>query len=257
MSAVLAAAHAYVERLGWAVLPCFGKLPAQPKKAGGRGWLSATRNHDEIDRLWKFYGADSIGIACKTSGFFAVDVDPRDGGDETLRGIIEAHEELPRIRQITGSGGAHLLFKAPADFDPIGSLGPGIQIKWCGYVIGAPSLHEKTRRAYAWDVDCHPRDVPIAAPPAWLLSLCIKPKTAGGKTDWSTVEMLNVHTGDRTNTLTRLAGVLFRKRIDPAVVSALLWAWNQQSCHPPLPMEKVEKTLAGILERELIRRGGA
>jgi hypothetical protein len=41
--AVLKAAHDYVDKLNWAVLPCFGKAPAQSAKAGGRGWLSATR----------------------------------------------------------------------------------------------------------------------------------------------------------------------------------------------------------------------
>jgi hypothetical protein len=64
MNAARKAAHAYVERLGWAVLPCHGKAPAQPEKAGGHGWLSATRDHEEIDRIWRFYAADSVGVAC-------------------------------------------------------------------------------------------------------------------------------------------------------------------------------------------------
>lgn len=147
VSAVLKAAHAYVDRLDWAVFPCFGKAPAQSEKAGGHGWLSATRDHEEIDRLWRFYAADSIAVACKTSGFFAVDVDPRDGGDDTLRDIETAHEPLPpTVRQITGSGGEHILFKAPSDdWKPVGSLGAGIQIKWRGYIIAAPSPHEKTK----------------------------------------------------------------------------------------------------------------
>ena len=64
--------------------------------------------------------------------------------------------------------------------------------------------------------------MPIAAAPAWLLSLCSKPKTATGKTDWGAVEMLDVHVGDRTNTLTRLSGLLLRKYVDPHVTAALL-----------------------------------
>jgi hypothetical protein len=239
------------------VLPCYGKSPAQSEKAGGHGWKSATRDHGEIDRLWKFYAADSIGIACKPNGFFAVDVDPRDGGDTKMRSIIEAHEELPRtVRQLTGGGGDHLLFKAPDDFQPAASLGPGVQVKWQGYIVAAPSPHEKTKRPYAWDVDCHPLDVPIAAAPDWLLSLCRKPKTANGKTDWAGIQMLSVHEGDRTNMLTRLAGHLFRKRVDQNVAFALLWGWNTTSCFPPLPPKEVEIAITGIWTREQARRAG-
>jgi hypothetical protein len=96
--------------------------------------------------------------------------------------------------------------------------------------------------------------VPLADALEWLVKLYAKPKTANGKTDWATVETEDVRTGDRTNTLTRLAGHLFRKRVDPAVAFPLLLAWNLASCKPPLPLAKVEATIGGIWECEQARR---
>ena len=258
MSAVLKAARAYIDRLGWAVLPCHGKAPAQPEKAGGHGYLSATRDYAEFEHTWRVYAADSVGVACKPNGFFAIDVDPRDGGDETMAKLTAEHGDFPHtVRQISGAGGEHILFRAPESFDPVGSLGDGVQVKWCGYIIAAPSLHEKTRRPYAWSVDHLPSETPIAEPPAWLLERCSKPKINGIKaTDWGNVELLRVRVGDRTNTLTRLAGHLFRKRVDPTVAFSLLWTWNSTSCDPPLSLAKFEVTFDGIWQREQRRRAG-
>jgi Bifunctional DNA primase/polymerase, N-terminal/Primase C terminal 1 (PriCT-1) len=211
-------------------------------------------DHDEINRLWKFYAADSVGIACRSNGFVAVDIDPRDGGSETMAALTAEHGQLPRTPfQRTGSGGSHILLRHP-DFDPVGSLGPGVQIKSAGYIIGAPSLHEKTKRPYEWGI--HPFEVKIAKAPDWLLECLVKPQGAGGKTDWGSVETLDVRTGDRTNTLTRIAGHLFRKRVDPQVAFPLLWSWNCTSC-TPLPLAKVEATILGIWNREQRRRCGS
>ena len=70
--------------------------------------------------------AGFIGIACKASGFIAVDVDPRDGGDETiLRNRAASRAVSHTVRQITGSGGEHILLRVPPAFEPAGDLGPG------------------------------------------------------------------------------------------------------------------------------------
>ena len=175
-----------------------------------------------------------------------------------MAAIERDHGELPvTVRQLTGGGGEHVLFRAPADLDPVGSLGPGLQVKYAGYLIAAPSKHEKTRRPYAWSVDHHPLDVPVAEPPDWLRTLLRKPTAENGRplpTDWKNAGLFDVRVGDGTTTLTRLAGLLFRKSVDPIAAYALLAAWNLQSCHPPLGAEKFEKTLEGIRNRELARR---
>ena len=96
--------------------------------------------------------------------------------------------------------------------------------------------------------------MPISEPPGWLMGLLRKPVLVFGRTDWATVETLAVTVGDRTNTLCRLSGHLFRKSVDPHVAFSLLWAWNVTACRPPLALDKFEKTLNGIQSRELARR---
>ena len=147
------AARAYSERLAWAVLPLRGKVPAIPK---GRGYLDATTDPATISRWWREYPDANVGVSCIGSNLVVLDVDPRHGGDRTLAELEERHGKLPpTIRQVTGSGGQHILFHPVGDLPP-GSLGKGIDVKWRGYIVTAPSVHPDTGRHYAWLPDLHP-----------------------------------------------------------------------------------------------------
>ena len=166
------AALAYSERLAWAVLPLRGKVPAIPK---GRGYLDATTDPATISRWWREYPDANVGVSCIGSNLVVLDVDPRHGGDRTLAELEERHGILPQtIRQVTGSGGQHILFRPVGDSPP-GSLGKGIDVKWRGYIVTAPSVHPDTGRRYAWLPDHHPLRTPIAEMPAWLAELLSPP----------------------------------------------------------------------------------
>ena len=80
----------------------------------------------------------------------------------------------PTVRQVTGSGGQHILFRPVGDSPP-GSLGKGIDVKWRGYIVTAPSVHPDTGRRYAWLPDLHPLKVRPAAMPQWLAELLSPP----------------------------------------------------------------------------------
>ena len=129
-------------------------------------------------------------------------------------------------------------------------------MKWRGYIIAAPSLHVVTKRPYVWNVDYHPDDVQIALAPCWFYEAAAPKKNAAGHTDWGALELEVVGVGDRTDTLTRLCGHLLRKYVDPDVAHALLWAWNQRCCSPPLDRKKFMATLNGIAACEMKRRVG-
>jgi Bifunctional DNA primase/polymerase, N-terminal len=105
-----------------------------------------------------------------------LDVDPRYLGDETLAELEGRHGSLPHTaRQITGGGGAHILFRAPRDLQPRGSIGTGIDVKWRGFIVVSPSIHPETGRRYAWSSNHHPLAVTIAEPPDWLVDLLTPP----------------------------------------------------------------------------------
>ncbi|GAA2855463.1 hypothetical protein GCM10010472_10950 [Pseudonocardia halophobica] len=98
-------------------------------------------------------------------GVVVVDVDPRNGGHETLARLQDEHGALPRtLTARTGGGGVHLWLTMHGPSR--GRLGQGVDIKRnSGYLVAPPSVHITGGR-YEW-VDRRPS----AVAPAWLRSL--------------------------------------------------------------------------------------
>ncbi|MGW4462185.1 bifunctional DNA primase/polymerase [Micromonospora sp. NPDC004704] len=91
------------------------------------------------------------------SGLVVVDIDPRNGGDRTMRELIAAGLLPPTVHVVTGSGGRHLYYRHPGRPVPCSQgkpgmgLGPGIDVKSDGgYVVLPPSVHPATGRPYRW-----------------------------------------------------------------------------------------------------------
>lgn len=113
----------------------------------------------------------SVGWALATgrAGLAVLDVDPRNGGTETLARLLGTHGDLPTTPQDeTGGGGYHWYFRWQKQH--LGrsaiTLGPGVELLAGNHLIQiAPSVHY-TGHEYRWL--SAPWDVPFAAPPAWL-----------------------------------------------------------------------------------------
>ena len=143
---------------GWPVLPVWGirggkcacKAGAECKSSAGKHPLSAAVRHGVKDasldaaviREWfrKYPGCNwavATGGALPGGGFLVcIDVDPRNGGDESLAALEREHGELPgSVRQISGGAGAHIFCVADAAM-PGADLAEGIEFKASGgYVI--------------------------------------------------------------------------------------------------------------------------
>lgn len=104
-----------------------------------------------------------------SEGFLIVlDVDPRNGGLDSLHQFEERYGSLPHTpTALTGGGGFHYLFwceEQPAN----GNIGPGLDIKgYGGYILVEPSMHASGKQ-YVWDMGCNPNDTPIAKAPQWI-----------------------------------------------------------------------------------------
>lgn len=215
-----------------------------------KGWIAA-------------YPLGNIGIATgAVSGIFALDIDPRHGGKENLDHLERRHGFFPAeaVRFHTGGGGEHILFKHPGINIPnlVGRLAAGIDIRGDGgYIVAPPSTHV-SGRSYAIDVDDHPEYCAIPEAPAWLLEkISGKPLDPERRiTDWRELTRKGAATGERNDSIARLAGHLLRNRIDPWVTAELLFAWNAQRCKPPLSESEVMATLCSIAGREIARRKG-
>lgn len=98
----------------------------------------------------------SIAMRCgPDAGVWVLDVDPRNGGHESLAALVAANGPLPETAAArSGGGGLHLFFRWPAGRDRAlarRSVGPGLDVISgdAPYVILPPSAHASGGR-YEW-----------------------------------------------------------------------------------------------------------
>lgn len=221
-----------------------------------RGLQNATTAEHVVRNWWTAEPRANIGLA--TGRVAVLDIDPRHGGDESLLKIEDCHGPLPHTwRALTGGGGEHIYFLARGTVrNSAGRIGPGLDMRGVGgYVVAPPSIHISGRR-YAWSVDHHPDEVPLAPMPEWLTEATGEPGAAAAAPaeNWRRLAAEGVQDGGRNNAVARLTGHLLRRYVDPVVALELVQAWNATRCQPPLKPEEVTKAVASIARKEQQRR---
>jgi hypothetical protein len=132
-------------RFGWKVFPLapFSKIPAIAKDDGGQGCLDASDDEEVIAGWARRYPNANIGVAAgEPSGILVVDLDPRNGSEETIARLAAKKQTFPPTVEVrTWSGGTHLYYAwQPGIINSKSKLGRGIDIKTTGgYVVGVPS----------------------------------------------------------------------------------------------------------------------
>lgn len=132
-----AAAFDYVAR-GWAVMPLKRQSKDPHFKLVKNAYKGATHDLSLIEHWFDFDPNTNIGIACITSGLVVIDVDYRNGGK-----VDPSWTETFTVQ--TGNG-VHLYYAADQDVDFRGTFGQGVDVKWRGYVVAAPSIHPNMSR---------------------------------------------------------------------------------------------------------------
>ncbi|MDP8974102.1 MAG: bifunctional DNA primase/polymerase [Actinomycetota bacterium] len=147
-------------------------IPVFPCEPGGKrpltynGFFDATTDIGRVKDWWDRWPDANVGVPTgKGSGLLVLDVDPRDGGPESLAALERENGPLPETaRARTGGGGVHVFFRYPAEKEvrnSAGWLGPGLDVRGeGGYVVVPPS---RTQGDYGW-ID---RSRPVEA--AWLI----------------------------------------------------------------------------------------
>lgn len=228
---------------GWRVFPL---LPASKAPATAHGYHDATSDELSV-RAWFAGGAPDygLGLALAPSGLMALDCDPRNGGDQTYPELHALLGPLPQTpTSLTGGGGWHRVFLAPAEFTAAGNtsvpgkLGPGLDVKFNGYIVLPPSIHPDTGRAYAWRDGRSPEDVPVAPlPHEWLREARqpLPPPDGGQGTGFALEPGELIAEGGRNITLHKLASSARARGADYAELLTALRAANDSLCRPPLP----------------------
>jgi putative DNA primase/helicase len=208
---------------GWSILPCYGIVGGrctcggahvEPKDVGKHPSLPewnkyATTDAETINQWWNKDAQMNIGVMCKASGFFVIDIDPRSGGPDSFEKFEALVEGFlpPTVEAITGEytvaggkvlRGRHLFYKCDENEALVGNLKksnlPGVDIKHNGYVLITPSRHF-SGVCYEWAEGKAPWEVEIAQAPEELLQALRKKgrKSATGLSegDWSFLEDLD------------------------------------------------------------------
>lgn len=147
--------------LGWYVIP----VRPDKKPLDGYGLNSATRDPAVIRNIWTQHRNAGIAVACEKSGLVVLDIDPRNGGRETLAQLEAEHGLIyAAVASVTQSGGEHRVFKAEPGQPYPGTLGAGLDVKHRGYILVEPSRGEAG--TYAWQGDRNPLKgaLPLDAP---------------------------------------------------------------------------------------------
>jgi putative DNA primase/helicase len=257
---------------GWAVLPlrsikngcCTCAEWSKCKRPGKHpltkhGVQDATTDPKQIKAWWTKWPQANIGIATgKVSGIIVIDIDPQNGGSETLK---QRKAELgplgETVKARSGGGGTHRIYKYPAfdvKTDTSGKvLGRGIDLLSDGSYIVAPMSIHASGKNYVWFTGYGDRDrEPIEPSQPWLNHLQVhgmtKPKLGEGGHDTKIV-----NEGQRNSHLTSLAGTLRNTGMSEEATLAALLAENDKKCAPPLDRSEVEKIVKSIARYHVVQ----
>lgn len=154
-------------RAGYELIP----LRAGTKEPRDRAWTTRQYDTSALVADARERGLN-LGVRLRPTDL-VVDVDPRNGGDESLRALVAAIDlDLDKYPHVTtGGGGHHYYMRKPGDLNTVGKLlqYPGIDFKKLGGQVVAPgAVHPETGRRYESEFWLLGPDVTPDAPPALL-----------------------------------------------------------------------------------------
>ena len=238
MNKLLDAAIEYATKYKWAVFPC---SPMSKKPLTPHGCKDAKKSVGAIKAWWERWPDASIGIATgSVSNLIVIDEDLDE--DKGLNGY-EAVSEWERINGalpatvqcITGRGGYHLYYQYDGtDIKNRAGILDGVDVRGeGGYVIAPPSMHPNGTE-YQWEdapdeIELAPIDATVRR---FLFGESEKPKTAA---DFKLPD--RIQSGERNDTLFRLACSMQSQGLPDAAIMAALERTNQEACDSPLDDE--------------------
>lgn len=255
-----AAAFVYAQR-GWKIFPVHsigiggectcgnfdcthaGKHPRYHPGDLKSGVKDATDDLDVVERWWGRWPGSNIGVATgKKSNLVVIDLDDKVevSGFDSLRALEDEYGKLPPTLSVTtGSGGKHLYYEYPSDYDKVpssaGTVAPGIDIRADGgYVVAPPSKHASSND-YVWDVE----EAPITKLPEWMLNLIVG-TTSTFSMDFFKDQAKSIPEGKRNSTLFQMACSYRGKGFQDDEILALLRMNNEKYCNPPVDDEELE-----------------
>jgi hypothetical protein len=223
-----------------------GKHPTTP-----HGFNDASSDPERIADMFARWPGDNVGHKSgRASGTVIIDVDPRDGGMETLGRLQAEHGYLPPTRlHATGGGGFHYVLGYPEGVKelPSRTIGPGVEVKADGAgVVLPPSIHASGER---YEVLI---DAPLAPLPSWVAELVRELRVLAGGAEQPTESRFklpeNIYetASPRNRTLFDYGCSLRAHGWDHAAILAELRRVNAERCIPPMADYEVQKIARSV-----------
>lgn len=231
-------------RLGLPVFPCNGKVPAIPESQGGHGCLDATTDEAQILEWAQKYPNANAAFTFRPDGpLIGIDVDHDKfwWWDQMQRehGLVET------FMVKTGNSGIHAYFQRPRHMTvpnvPKTKKG-GFECKSDNLYLMAPgSIHPDTLKLYEVIMDIDPQPAPD-----WLLAEIQKAaqaETTGGN-GHKPPKTGPIYEGQgRNSACAAEGGRLMRVYKDEEIVKAMVRAYNEAVCVPPLTEDELQRTV--------------
>jgi hypothetical protein len=232
----------YARELKWRVFPI--KPRAKQPPLTKHGFQDASQDEKQICAWWEQQPDANIGIAAGDE-FWALDIDPRHGGEESRAALVAQHGAFAEtLRQITGGGGSQWLYQMP-DQTVIKNATEvcgwkGIDVRGAGgYIVAPPSIHPSGQE-YRWD---NPEQI-VSPADAWLVEAIAKksdPCRPRGPSKGPFQLPTKIPHGKQHDYLVSEAGKLRSMGLEYTEILAALWATNQSRCEKPGPREAIEQ----------------
>lgn len=224
-----------------------GKHPRFPK------WQErATCDPHEVEKFWSDFKGSNVGVATgAVSGVFVLDIDPKNGGEESIETFLMKYGRIDTLQSITGSGGKHFYFAYPGTTVKSNvALLRGLDIRGDGgLVVAPPSMHASDAR-YEWDGLAEFADMSILPAPDWLLELMYSKPANREQVRFELAD--KIAEGERNDTLHPCACSLRASGGGlelPEILDAVLAA-NRSRCNPPLDESEVRKLVESACRHE-------
>lgn len=253
---LLNAAMGYARR-GWPVfrLAAGTNVPM----AGSHGHLDGTTHVEHIAEWWAEAPNANIGLSTGPAGLIVVDVDPRNGGEESFLDLNQKHgrEWTDTWTVLTPRGGQHFYLAAPAGSEVGGRIGvwPGIDVKaHGGYSVLPPS--KRKDGVYEWEVGCDPDSKALRPAPDWLIEVLGERVS----TDRGRAQPVGavIPMGNRNDVLMSIAGSMRQRGLGRDEILPALEATNRLRCEVPLSPNEVraiaESAASYSIPPEIVRR---
>jgi hypothetical protein len=220
---------------GWNVIPI-----RKDTKTPATAWTKYQSERQSVDFVKEWFSKD-VNVAIITgaiSGLVAIDVDPKHGGS-----VSEMMQRFPSgMVAMTPSGGCHIYFKHPGK--PVSNrvgLFPGVDVRGDGgFCHAAPSVTPKG--SYEWLELGEPAECPKIL---YSESGTVEHERTNPE-DWvsNTLEY-GAKSGERNQTLSKLAGFFASKELPQDITIQLLKNWNQKN-EERLPLTELETTIKSV-----------